>query len=86
MNGSNGSRVTGSYTFRENGTFSYNVDERWPNGMHENYNGTGNWTLVNTHLTLDHRLAGAIYSGTARGDSRSFTLTRDTGYTLYFKR
>ncbi|RJP84594.1 MAG: hypothetical protein C4518_18955 [Desulfobacteraceae bacterium] len=75
----------GNITFNGNGTYSYSLRDKAPDQPPSDSSGTGTWTLVGSNLTLTFD-AGAVYNGTATGDSNSFRMVSDNGWTLNFIR
>ena len=78
--------MSGTWTFNSNGSFSNSLVERWiATNQTAPYNGSGSWTLNGTTMNLNDSIGGA-FSGTASGNSNSFTLNRSDGYVLNFSR
>ena len=80
-----GATTEGTFTYNENGTYSYTFDSILSDGAPSETSGTGTWTLNGTNLVLNFD-AGAVYNGTASGDADAFTMISDNGWTLNFKR
>jgi hypothetical protein len=81
-----GATLEGDFTFNTNETFSYDWVTTWSDNSTSESNGTGTWTLTGTNLVLNYD-AGAIYNGTASGDSDAFTMVAtNNSWTLNFKR
>jgi len=72
-----GRTASGNITFNKDKTYSYYLSDAG--------DGTGNWTLDGTNLTLTFD-EGAVYTGTATGDSNAFVMVSDNGWTLNFTR
>ncbi|MFZ2632013.1 MAG: lipocalin family protein, partial [Desulfosalsimonadaceae bacterium] len=77
--------TSGNITFNENGSYTYVLHDKAPDQPVTDDSGSGTWTLVGTTLTLNFD-AGAVYNGTATGDSDAFTMVSDNGWTLNFAR
>jgi hypothetical protein len=80
-----GATTVGTFTYNEDETYSYTFDTTFSDGSTNDTSGTGTWTLNGTNLILTFD-AGAVYNGTASGDSDAFTMVSDNGWTLNFKR
>ena len=80
-----GAMTEGTFTYNENGNYSYTFDSILSDGTPSETSGTGTWTLNGTNLVLNFD-AGAVYNGTASGDADAFTMISDNGWTLNFKR
>ncbi|MEW6079121.1 MAG: lipocalin family protein [Thermodesulfobacteriota bacterium] len=78
--------TSGDMNFNDNGSFTYNLHSILPDNSTTDSVGNGQWTLVGTTLTLNFD-GGAVYNGTASGDSDAFTMVdNNIGWTLYFSR
>jgi hypothetical protein len=76
----------GPVYFNENGSFTYDLTNTEPDGTISNSSGSGTWTLNGSNLTLNFD-RGAVYTGTATGDSDAFVMVdNNIGWTLTFKR
>lgn len=71
-----GSSDSGTMVFYDNGRITANG---------RNSKGSGSWSLSGTNLTI-HWDAGAVYNGTASGNSNRFTMVSSNGWTLNFSR
>lgn len=82
-----GSRARGDFRFNEDGTFTYtNRHLTRPDGSTITPANTGgNWTLSGNFLTYTF-YEGAVYQGTASGDSRAFSMTAGNNWTQNFTR
>ena len=77
-----GSTTSGTITFQDGGRFTYSLNTPGTG----NQSGGGSWTLSGSNLNMRYD-AGAIYNGTASGNSRSFTMVAtNNGWTLNFSR
>jgi hypothetical protein len=82
--GSNASGTTGSGTIQLNsgGSYTYNYTQ---SNLQTPQTGSGTWTLNGSTLTLTFD-AGAVYQGTAQGNSTNFSMVCSNGWTLNFTR
>ena len=87
INGSStgGSTTTGDFTFNKDSSFSAFFRVHYSDGSTEEMSNVGTWTLNGTNLILTFD-AGAVYNGTATGDSDAFTMVSTNGWTLNFTR
>ena len=85
-NHSEGHTSEGTFTFNEDGSFSTYTVYTWTDRPTSESSDIGTWTLNGTNLTLTYQ-AGAVYNGTASGDSDAFTMVATNNpWTLNFKR
>jgi hypothetical protein len=80
-----GSTTTGNVTYNDNGSYTYNFRTIFSNNSTSDDSGSGTWTLNGDNLILNFD-AGAVYNGTATGNSKSFTMVSTNGWTLNFSR
>lgn len=80
-----GSSVQGSFTFFNNGSFTFSLISP---GAQNPSTGDGDWTLNGSTLMIYYRVGGGQgYVGPADGDSREFIFRSDDGgSTLNFRR
>jgi len=77
---------TGSIEFFADGNCRYDFHDRFKNGKRSDVQGTGRWTLNQTSFEVKYD-QGGVYSGTVRGDSMAFTLSKsNNGWTMSFRR
>ncbi|MFH1155989.1 MAG: lipocalin family protein [Pseudomonadota bacterium] len=84
-NAAAGSTTAGNITFNDNGSYTYVLNSTFSDGSTNSSSGGGQWTLTGTNLDLTFD-AGAVYDGTASGNSNSFTMVSSNGWTLNFTR
>ena len=80
-----GSTVSGTMQLSSGGSLTYNGTQTNPGQSPSTSTGTGGWTLNGSSLTLTFDL-GAIYQGTAQGNSTNFSMVCSNGWTLNFSR
>lgn len=72
-----GRTTTGTITFQQGGRFAYSLT---------NASGAGTWSLSGSTLRMVYD-AGAVYNGTASGNSKNFTMVAtNNNWTLNFSR
>ena len=74
-----GRTARGDFRFDEDGTFSYTNRHvtRADGSSYTPDNTGGNWTLSGNYLSYTFVPGGAVYQGTASGDSRAFRMVAD---------
>jgi hypothetical protein len=80
-----GATSSGSIQFNQNGSYSYSLRDVFPSGAQPVATGSGSWNLNGSSLTLSFD-KGAVYQGTATGNSTAFTMNSSNGWTLNFTR
>lgn len=76
-----GSTTSGTITFNNGGSYTYTLNTSGYGAE----SGSGTWTLSGSNLNMRFD-AGAVYNGTATGNSRNFTMNSSNGWTLNFSR
>jgi hypothetical protein len=83
---SSGQTTDGKLTFNSDGSYSYTLVTHRTGGLADApAQGVGTWALNGTNLILTFD-RGAIYNGTASGNSVNFTMVSSNGWTLNFAR
>lgn len=80
-----GGRTSGTMELRSGGTGTYTITDVLPGQSPNTYSGTFTWSLNGSTLTLTFD-RGAVYQGSAQGNSSSFSMTCSNGWTLNFTR
>ncbi len=80
-----GSTTSGTIVMSPAGTYTYSLTTIHPGSSPSTGTGTGRWSLTGSSLTLTFD-AGAVYNGTAQGNSTNFSMVCSNGWTLNFSR